>query len=89
MTFKSLIKAGMFWGVSKTKAYRLLEPVLGGVGIILMLHRVLPEDRRSRFAMNRNIEISPATLEKVIDLFKRLEFDFVGLDECRKRIQYC
>ena len=83
---KSFIKRGFFWSVSRSRTYRLLEPLLGGVGIILMLHRVLPEARRSRFAMNRNIEISSDTLEKVIDLFKRAEFDFVSLDECRKRI---
>jgi len=76
----------MFWGVSKTKAYRLFEPLLGGIGVILMFHRVLPEGRMSRFAMNRSIEVTSDTLEKVVNLFKRLEFDFVGLEECRKRI---
>ena len=41
---------------------------------------------RSRFALNRNIEIDAHTLERLLDLFQKANFDFVGLGECRDRI---
>ena len=83
---KSLIKEGLFWSIAKTNVHRLLDPLLGGVGVILMLHRVLPHVQRSRFASNRNIEIDTHTLERLLDLFQKADFDFVGLGECRARI---
>jgi peptidoglycan/xylan/chitin deacetylase (PgdA/CDA1 family) len=68
-----------------TGAHHLLRPILGGVGAILTLHRVLPP-RRDAFQPNRLLEISPAFLEDVLRGLRREQVDLVSLDEMHRRI---
>lgn len=46
-----------------------------------MLHRVLPEDERNQFTLNKDLAISPEKLEEFILLFKEKGYTFVSLDE--------
>ena len=52
-----------------------------GKGIIFMLHRVLPEEERNQFTLNKDLAISPEKLEEFILLFKAKGYTFVSLDE--------
>lgn len=52
-----------------------------GKGIIFMLHRVLPEDERNQFTLNKDLAITPEKLEEFILLFKTKGYTFVSLDE--------
>ena len=52
-----------------------------GKGLIFMLHRVLPEDERNQFTLNKDLAISPEKLEEFILLFKAKGYTFVSLDE--------
>lgn len=46
-----------------------------------MLHRVLPEEERNQFTLNKDLAISPEKLEEFILLFKEKGYAFVSLDE--------
>jgi len=56
------------------------KPFFAGKGIIFMLHRVLPEDERNQFVLNRDLAITPEKLESFILSFKSKGYQFVSLD---------
>lgn len=64
---------------------RLFTPVSGGRGVIFMLHRVGPVEDTG-FSPNRILKITPAFLDGVIRLVKRLGYDIIGIDEVPDRL---
>lgn len=57
------------------------SPLLGGKGLIFMLHRVLPEAQRNAYSLNKDLAITPEKLEEFILYFKLKGFVFISLDE--------
>ncbi len=66
-------------------AHFALEPLLGGVGVILTLHHVRPP-RPERFQPNRLLEVTPRFLARVVKLLRRSRVDVVSLDEMHRRM---
>lgn len=66
-------------------AHKLLAPYAGGIGLIFMLHRVLPEQPRG-FAPNRILQVTPAFLDAVIGQVREAGLDIVSLDEAHARL---
>jgi peptidoglycan/xylan/chitin deacetylase (PgdA/CDA1 family) len=66
-------------------AHMLMQPFVGGVGAILMLHHVRPA-RNDRFQPNRLLEITPQFLERVIRHLRRSGVDLISLDEMHRRL---
>lgn len=64
----------------------LAKPVIGGIGAILMLHRVtaMPEKPNG---FNRHLNIAPAFLDAVIADMKASGYAFVSMDEAVERIR--
>lgn len=58
----------------------LSAPLLGGMGHIFMLHRVLP-DALHPYIFNKGLGISPDSLEYFIQHFRSKNYDFISLDE--------
>jgi peptidoglycan/xylan/chitin deacetylase (PgdA/CDA1 family) len=79
-----VIRAG-FEALYLSGAYTLLRPVLGGVGAILMLHRVRPPGR-DLFQPNKPLEVTPDFLECVIHRLRRENIDLISLDEMHRRL---
>ncbi len=69
-----------------TKLYRLLCPFFIGSGVILVLHRVLPEKSCPRIAANSRIEITPQFLEQLIQFFLGKGYEIVSLDTVYQRL---
>lgn len=69
-------------------ASRLLEPVSRGVGLIYMLHRVLPA-RDDAFQPNALLEITPEFLEQAIVQTKAAGIEFISSDEACERLENC
>lgn len=63
-----------------TQIHRLLYPLLGGIGTILVLHRVIPETGEPRIMANSRIEIDPSFLEQLIQFFIGKNYDIISLD---------
>lgn len=68
-----------------TGAHRLMRPLFGGVGAILMLHHVRPA-RRDPFQPNRLLEVTPEFLRRVVERLRGTEVDIVSLDEVHRRL---
>jgi len=60
--------------------HNLTKPFFGGRGHILMMHRVIPLTNKSRIHNHLSLEISPEHLERIIDFFLKLGYDFISLD---------
>jgi peptidoglycan/xylan/chitin deacetylase (PgdA/CDA1 family) len=56
-------------------------PLFAGKGLIFMLHRVLPEEDRNQYTLNRDLAITPDKLEEFILYFKQNNYTFLSLDE--------
>lgn len=72
-----------------TGAYRALAPAWQGMGAVLMLHHVKPgadAERKTRFAPNGILEVSPDFLDAVIRRVKSSGVDVVSLDEAHRRL---
>ena len=78
--FRAALNALYFSG-----AHMALQPLLGGVGAILMLHHVRPP-RRDRFQPNHLLEVTPAFFERVIRRLRRSKLDLISLDEMHRRL---
>jgi peptidoglycan/xylan/chitin deacetylase (PgdA/CDA1 family) len=68
-------------------AARILEPVTGGAGTILMMHRVLPQSLHGAFAPNVALSITPEYLDALLTRLARDRIDVVSLDEAARRIE--
>jgi peptidoglycan/xylan/chitin deacetylase (PgdA/CDA1 family) len=81
---KTIIRGGLetlyFSGL-----YHLMQPFVGGVGVILTMHHVRPP-RSDAFQPNRLLEIHPAFLERLLRRLKRARVDVVSLDEMHRRL---
>lgn len=69
----------------KTKG-GLSKPLLGGVGHVFMLHRILPQDKRNAFTINKSLAITSEALERWIVFLKEKDYEFISLDEMYLRI---
>lgn len=58
----------------------LLAGTMGGIGAILMLHRVMDE-RHGSVGVNRHLAITPGFLDVLISEMKRIGYEFVSMDE--------
>ncbi len=63
-----------------TGVARLLCRRYQGMGLILVLHRVLAPTSRPRIAANARIEITPGFLAQLIEFFLDLKYEVVSLD---------
>jgi peptidoglycan/xylan/chitin deacetylase (PgdA/CDA1 family) len=81
---KTIIRGGLetlyFSGL-----YHLMQPWVGGVGVILTMHHVRPP-RAEAFQPNRLLEVNPAFFERVLRFLKRARLDVVSLDEMHRRL---
>ena len=64
----------------------LAKPFVGGIGAILMLHRVTATPEKP-LGMNRHLNIAPDFLDAVITDMKACGYAFVSLDEAVERIR--
>lgn len=64
----------------------LAKPFVGGIGAILMLHRVTATPEKPN-SVNRHLTIAPAFLDELIADMKGRGYAFVSLDEAIARIE--
>jgi peptidoglycan/xylan/chitin deacetylase (PgdA/CDA1 family) len=64
-----------------SRVYELARPFYSGLGQVLMFHRVVPESGKLRIHNHKSLEVSPQYLENLIHQFKKLDYDFISLDE--------
>jgi peptidoglycan/xylan/chitin deacetylase (PgdA/CDA1 family) len=67
--------------IELTGAHSLFKKVYGGLGHILMFHRVLPHAISYRIHNHTSLEISTQHLENIIMFLKKEKYHFISLDE--------
>ena len=68
-----------------TGTHRLARSLVGGIGAILMFHRVLPQ-RDDPFQPNRGLEIEPGFLDEALAALKQADVDIVSIGEAARRL---
>lgn len=71
--------------VRRSGAAAMARPLLGGIGAVLMLHRVSAAPVRPH-SFNRHLTVHPAFLDRLIADMTARGYDFVSLDEACARI---
>lgn len=79
-----LIKAGLD-ALYYSNAHSLMSPLCQGVGVIFMLHRVLPASGEP-FQPHRYLEVTPDFLQEAILAARRNGYEIVSIDEARRRL---
>jgi peptidoglycan/xylan/chitin deacetylase (PgdA/CDA1 family) len=59
----------------------ITRPLYGGIGYILMLHRVCPPAPGIRLEANAGMEMTPKKLEAIIQFFKDRDYEFISPDQ--------
>ncbi|MEO0543690.1 MAG: polysaccharide deacetylase family protein [Pseudomonadota bacterium] len=85
MVNKTLIRKGFMLGAQATGMTFISRALLGGMGGILMLHRVSPPINSS--GINSFLCVRPDFVDRLISTLKRDGFKFVSIDECLDRIK--
>jgi peptidoglycan/xylan/chitin deacetylase (PgdA/CDA1 family) len=67
-------------------AAALARPFWGGLGAILMLHRVRPAQPDGGFAPNAHLSVEPQFLDRLLGALARRGSEFVSMDEALRRI---
>jgi len=82
---KTFMRKAFMNGVRYSGLSSACSPLLGGVGAILMLHHVRPEEGGA--GLNRLLHIDPDFLDRLLDGLKRDGARFVSLDEVADRLK--
>lgn len=69
-----------------SRAHRLMQPLSRGVGLVYMLHRVLPA-RDDPFQPNNFLEVTPEFLEQVVFQTRADGIEFISLDTAYERLK--
>jgi peptidoglycan/xylan/chitin deacetylase (PgdA/CDA1 family) len=77
--FRKFVIGAGFRAFELTRAHRMLRPLTGGIGAILMMHRVHPDPEGS-FVPNRELAVTPDFLAVVIQTLRDDGFVIVDLD---------
>lgn len=57
------------------------KAIYGGIGHILMFHRVTPKSNKARLTANSYLEVSPEYLEWTINYFKGKNYNFISIEQ--------
>ena len=61
--------------------HNLFERFFGGIGHVLMFHRIVPESKLKRVHNHLSLEITPEHLEQIINFFIKKNYSFLSLDQ--------
>jgi len=71
----------------RSGAHRVLESLYGGVGTLLEFHRVRePQNDGAQLRGTKNLEITPAFLDSLVQHFLQKGYDVISLDDVYERL---
>jgi peptidoglycan/xylan/chitin deacetylase (PgdA/CDA1 family) len=86
MDFRDWVQQAAFELLWASQATRLIRRQSKAKGIVLALHRVLPDDPAD-FSPNATMQVKPEFLEIIIIRLRQLGLQLVDLDEAARRIE--
>lgn len=84
-TLKKIISRSAPW-LRYSGIHQVFKPVYGGVGHILMFHRVLPDRQEPRIHNHLSLEITPEHLETLVHFLRKKGLEFISMDEVYERL---
>lgn len=73
--------------ISNSGIPRLFQFAYGGVGHILMFHRIIPLQNRQRLHNHLTLEVTPEHLQNIIQYFISKNYDIISLDALPDRLR--
>ena len=73
--------------VATTRIQNIFERHYGGIGHILMFHRIIPDTNVKRVHNHLSLEITPEHLEKIINFFIKRNYCFLSIDQLSERFK--
>lgn len=70
-----------------TKCSFLTRHLYGGIGHILMFHRVCPRSSAARISANAGMEVTPEKMEDIFRFFKAHYYEFISLDQMVQQLK--
>ncbi len=67
--------------ISSTGIQNIFERYYGGIGHMLMFHRIIPDTNAKRIHNHLSLEITPEHLEKTINFFIKKDYCFLSIDQ--------
>ena len=83
---KHLAYRTVIMGLHATGLDRLFAPIYGGVGAILMFHRVRPAEPAGSFAPNRFLAVTPEFLDALIGHLRERGIEIIPMTEVMRRL---
>ena len=78
MQMKQRVQRALLTGAYQSGAYHLIEKLSGGIGAILMLHRVVGEKKD---CLDQHLTVTTAYLDATLATFRRLGLELVSIDD--------
>ena len=78
MQMKQRLQKALLTGAYQSGAYRLIEKLSGGIGAILMLHRVVGEKKE---CLDQQLTVTTAYLDETLATFRRLGVQLVSMQD--------
>jgi peptidoglycan/xylan/chitin deacetylase (PgdA/CDA1 family) len=86
ISLKLALRSAVFSSFHKMNLHSICGASLSGLGVIFMMHRVLPSSTHKAFSPNKYLAITPDFLEETIDLVRALGVEIVSLDKAYQYI---
>lgn len=71
--------------IATTGIHNIFEKYYGGIGHVLMFHRIIPDTMAKRIHNHLSLEITPEHLEKTINFFIKKNYCFLSIDQLYER----
>jgi len=73
--------------ITTTRIQKIFERYYGGIGHILMFHRIVPDLNVKRVHNHLTLEITPEHLEVIINFFIKRNYCFLSIEELHERFR--
>ncbi len=86
-SLKPALLSAAFSSFQALNLHRLFAPGFSGLGVIFMMHRILPEQSHEAFAPHKYLSITPEFLAQAVDQLHALDIDIISIEEAYQRMQ--
>ncbi|MDH3232374.1 MAG: polysaccharide deacetylase family protein [Alphaproteobacteria bacterium] len=80
------LKNGLYASLAHSGLDRALRPLLGGLGVIMTFHRVVPETPAARHGPSHSLAVTADEFRGIVAYLRKIGYEIVSLDEVRRRL---
>lgn len=80
------LKNGLYASLAGSGLDRALRPLLGGLGVIMTFHRVVPEMPTTRHGPSHSLAVTADEFRAIIAYLRDIGYEIVSIDDVRRRL---